>query len=170
MSDVKWTLNEHENPMTEEIEYTTSSIQKNDTGAVATIEGFCKKDQVLFHATLENASDPKVPLGFITSPYGGGIIGNKRVNDGSVLATSFPAEKWRNRITVSSLSFSHDAAEAAETTWRVLAEVETSHGTLYIKIPMFNDKVQKLIANCQHRYEVEKQRGERPDAPASHPM
>ena len=170
ISDVKWNLQEHTNPMTEEIEYTVSSTQMNDTGAAATVEGFCEKDQVPFQATLEDAHDPKTSLGFITSRFDGGIVGKKRINDGSVEPTSFPVEKWRNRITVSSLFFSHDAAEAAETTWRVMAEIETSRGTLYIKIPMFNGNVQKLIANCQHRYELEKQRGGHPDAPASQPM
>jgi len=169
-ADVKWTLREQANPMTEETEYTVLSTQMNDTGAVATVEGFCEKNQVSFQATLENAHDPNVSLGFITSRFDLGIIGKKRINDGSVEPTSFPAEKWRNRITVSNLSFTHDAAEAVETTWRVLAEIETSRGTLYIKIPMFNEKVQKLIANCQHRYQLEKQRGGHPDAPISQPM
>jgi hypothetical protein len=170
IGDVKWTLREHANPMTEEIDYTVLSTQMNDTGAAATVEGLCENDRVSFQATLENAHDPNVSLGFITSHFDNGIIGKKRINDGSVEPTSFPAEKWRNRITVSSLFFTHDAAEAAETTWRVLAEIETSRGTLYIKIPMFNENVQKLIANCQHRYELEKQRGGHPDAPMSQPI
>ena len=155
--------------MTEEIDYSASSIQTNGSGAVASVDGFCKSDQVLFQATLENDTDAKLPLGFLTSPYGGGIIGKKRVNDGAVLPTDFPTEKWRNRITVSTLAFAHEAAEAAETTWRVLAEIETSRGTLYVKIPMFNASVQKLISNCQHLYEREKQRGGRPDAPEFKP-
>jgi hypothetical protein len=86
-----------------------------------------------------------------------------------VLPTDFPAEKWRNRITVSTLAFTHDATEAAETTWRILAEIETSHGTLYVKIPLFNVSVQKLISNCQRLYEREKQQDGRPDAPESKP-
>jgi peptidoglycan hydrolase-like protein with peptidoglycan-binding domain len=169
VSDMKWTLNQHANPMTEEIDYSASSMQTNGSGAAASVDGFCRNDQVLFQATLENATDPKLPLGFITSPYGGGIVGKKRLNDGAVMPTEFPAEKWRNRITLSTLAFSHDAAEGAETTWRILAEIETSHGTLYVKIPMFNVSIQKLVSNCQQLYEREKQRGGRPDAPASRP-
>ncbi|QHP69450.1 peptidoglycan-binding protein [Bradyrhizobium sp. LCT2] len=170
LSDVKWTLREHINPMTEEMEYTVLSRQSNGTGAVANVEGFCERNQVPFQATLENDHDPAASLGFITSRFDNGIIGKKRINDGPVEPTSFPAEKWRNRITVASLIFTHDGPEVAETTWRVLAEIETSRGTLYIKIPMFNGNVQKLIANCQHRYEVEKRRGGHPDAPMSQPM
>ena len=85
-------------------------------------------------------------------------------------ADEFPGREMEEPNNRFEPLFSHDAAEAAETTWRVMAEIETSRGTLYIKIPMFNDNVQKLIANCQHRYELEKQRGGHPDAPASQPM
>jgi hypothetical protein len=63
----------------EEIEYTVLSTQKNDTAAVATVEGFCEKDRVSFQATLENAHDPNVSLGFITSRFDYvGIIGQNR--------------------------------------------------------------------------------------------
>ena len=88
-ADVKWTLREHANPMTEEIEYTVLSTQKNDTGgAVATVEGLCEKDRVSFQATLEDAHDPNVSLGFITSRFDHvGIIGKKRINDASVEPT-----------------------------------------------------------------------------------
>ncbi|MGY3489634.1 peptidoglycan hydrolase-like protein with peptidoglycan-binding domain [Bradyrhizobium sp. USDA 4011] len=170
VSDVKWTLREHMNPMTEEMEYTVLSRQTNGTGAVASVEGFCDRDHVPFQATLENDREPAASLGFITSRFDNGIVGKKRINDGSVESISFQAEKWRNRITVARLVFDHDGLEAAETTWRVLAEIETSRGTLYIKIPMFNENIQKLIANCQHQYEAEKQRGGHPDAPMSQPM
>jgi len=46
-----------------------------------------------------------------------------------------------------------------------LAEIETSEGTLYIKVPMFDSKIQKLITICKQRYEVEKRRQGLPNAP-----
>jgi hypothetical protein len=160
-----WSLTERLNPMTEENEYKVFSTQPNGSGAVASIEGACLKGQVIFQATLHDANDPTRPLGFITSA-GGAVVGNKRINDDPVVATTFPTVKWRNRIVVSTLSFSHDSAESADATWRTLAEVETSQGPLYIKIPMFNAKIQTLIANCQRQYELEKRRNGRRDAPA----
>src|SRR6266540_4295474 len=63
-------------------------------------------------------------------------------------------------------SFSHDIVESADTTWRALAEVETSQGTVYIKIPMFNAKIQTLVTNCQRQNELERRRNGRQDAPA----
>jgi peptidoglycan hydrolase-like protein with peptidoglycan-binding domain len=162
IGDLKWSLTERMNPMTEEIEYTASSTQPNGTGAVASIDGVCLKDRVVFQATLLDANDLKQPLGFPTSA--GGVVGNKRINDGAVFATTFPTGGWRNRIVVSTLSFSYDEAESADTTWRTLAEVETSQGTLYIKMAMFNAKIRTLITNCQRRYELEKRQNVRQDA------
>jgi hypothetical protein len=157
-------LTEHLNPMTEEKEYTVSSTQPNGSGAVANIKGACLKDHVVFQATLQDANDPKRPLAFITSTEGA-VVGNKRINDDPVFAATFPTVRWRNRIVVSTLSFSQESADSADTTWRALAEVETSQGTVYMKIPMFNAKIQTLITSCQRQHELEKRRNGRRDAP-----
>ena len=111
--------------------------------------------------------DSKIPLGFSKSSAGG-IIGNKRINDDSVFATNFPLDKWSNRIVVSRQSFRQDDPESADTTWRVLAEIETSRGTLYIKIPTLDAKIQKLIAACKRHYEIEKRRQGSPNNPLGH--
>jgi peptidoglycan hydrolase-like protein with peptidoglycan-binding domain len=79
IGDLKWSLTERMNPMTEENEYTVSSMQPNGTGAVASIDGVCLNDRVVFQATLLDANDLKQPLGFPTSA--GGVVGNKRIND-----------------------------------------------------------------------------------------
>jgi peptidoglycan hydrolase-like protein with peptidoglycan-binding domain len=157
VTDLKWSLQESTNPMTDEQDYVVSSAQTNGVGALAQVEGICSKNEVVFETTLHNSNDPKVPLGFGSSSSGG-IVGHKRINDDSMFAISFPRDKWQNRIVLSRLSFSSDDAESADTTWRVLTEIETSRGTLYIKIPMLDPKIQKLIANCKHRYEIEKRR------------
>lgn len=162
--DLKWSLLERIDPMTDEQDYTVSIKQANGTGALAAVDGVCLKGQVIFEATLHNADDLKVPLGFASSSEGG-IIGKKRINDGSVFATNFPRDKWQNRIVLSRLSFRNEDAESADVTWRVLAEIETSQGTLYIKVPMFDSKIQKLITTCKQRYEVEKRRQGLPNAP-----
>jgi peptidoglycan hydrolase-like protein with peptidoglycan-binding domain len=163
-SDLKWSLLERTNPMTDEQDYAVSSAQTNGAGALAEVDGLCSSGQVLFEATLHDASDSKVPLGFARSSAGG-IIGRKRINDDLVFATNFPLDKWGNRIVLSRLSFREDDAESADTTWRVLAEIETSQGTLYIKIPILDSNIQKLIAACKRQYEIEKRRQGPPNAP-----
>jgi hypothetical protein len=67
--------------MTEENEYTVYSTQPNGSGAVASIEGVCLRDRVVFLATLLDANDSKQPLGFLTSAGGVAVVGNKRIND-----------------------------------------------------------------------------------------
>ena len=150
LGDTKWSLAEKLNPMTDDTEYTVSSRQTNGTGALANVTGFCSKDRVMFEATLHSSED-KVPLSLANSSAGG-VVGNKRLNDGKVFATNFPIDKWRNRIILSRQSFEQDDPESADTTWRVLAEIETSGGTLYIKIPMMDEKIQKLVAACKRRH------------------
>jgi hypothetical protein len=158
-------MTERMNIMTEEKEYKVSSTQPNESGgAIASIEGVCQMNRVVFRATLHDANDPKQPLGIITSADGA-VVGSKRINDAPVFATTFPAVKWRNQIEVSTLSFSRDGAEPADTTWRTLARVETTQGPLVMQIAMFNPKIQTLIKSCQRQYELEKRRNGRQDAP-----
>ena len=157
VTDLKWSLLESDNPMTDEQDLVASSAQPNGTGAMAAVEATCSKNEVVFETTLHNVNDPKVPLGFASS-NSGGIPGRKRINDDSAFATNFPRDKFQNQIVLSRLSFRNDDVESADTTWRVLAEIETSRGTLYIKIPMFDPNIQRLIGNCKYRYEIEKRR------------
>jgi hypothetical protein len=66
---------------------------------------------------------------------------------------------------MSSLSFEQDDREAAETTWRVLGEVETSAGNLIIRIATFDTNIQKLIVECKKQYEMVRRLGNRRDIP-----
>jgi Putative peptidoglycan binding domain len=155
--DTEWSLDEKINPMTDDPDYTVTSIQQNEFGALAQVEGVCSGQQVVFEATLHDAKDRGVPLGLPRSTAAG-IIGNKRINDYMVFPTSFPVGRWSNKIIISRQSFSRDDPEATDTTRRVLAEVETSKGTLYIKVPMLDEQIQKLVVACKRRHEIEKKR------------
>jgi hypothetical protein len=141
---VKWSLSEQKNLMTDDIDYTVTTIQTNGKGAQASIEGTCQKPgRVVFSATLNDSSDRETPLGLPTFENMT-IVGNKRINDEPQFATSFQNDKFRNRIVVATLS-SLDPTESIETTWRVLAEVETSLGSMIIQIPLFDVNIQKLV-------------------------
>lgn len=139
-NDLNWSLAEKSNPMTDDKDYEVSSTQTNDTGAVALVQGRCVKDEVRFEAVLHDKSDPKVPLG-LPDASRGGLVGKKRINDAAAFATSFPLDKFSNRIILTQQSFRQDDPEGADTTWRVLAEIETSQGTLYIKVPTLDPKI-----------------------------
>jgi peptidoglycan hydrolase-like protein with peptidoglycan-binding domain len=91
-ASVKWSLSERKNLMTDDIDYTVTTIQTNGNGAQASIEGTCQKPgRVVFSATLNDSSDRETPLG------------NKRINDEPQFATSFQNDKFRNRIIVARL-------------------------------------------------------------------
>jgi hypothetical protein len=94
----------------------------------------------------------------------GYIAGNKRINDEPVFPTHFPTQKFRNNVVMSTLT-SLGASESIETTWRVLAGIETAHGRLIIQIPMFNASVQKLLVACGKQFENANNRRGFVDAP-----
>ena len=164
-ADFKWSLSETDDPMTDDKDYTVTSIQPNGKGAMAIIEGSCTKPgRVLFVATLQDASDPKSALAL--PDFGDSYIaGNKRINDEPVFPTHFPTQKFRNNLVISTL-ISLGAAESIETTWRVLAGIETARGRLIIQIPMFNPNIQKLLVACGKQFENANNRRGFVDAPS----
>jgi hypothetical protein len=166
-TDFKWSLSETDDPMTDDKEYTVTSTQPNGKGAVAIVEGKCAKPgRVAFVATLLDASDDKSPLALpdFNVEY---IAGMKRINDEPAFPTHFPTQKFRNNIVVSTL-ISLSATESIETTWRVLAEIETGRGRLIVQIPMFNANVQRLLVACGKQFENANNRRGFVDAPSVH--
>jgi peptidoglycan hydrolase-like protein with peptidoglycan-binding domain len=164
-AEFKWSLSETDDPMTDDKDYTVASTQPNGKGAVATIDGECAKPgRVAFVATLLDASDAKSPLALpdFNNEY---IAGMKRINDELAFPTHFPTQKFRNNVVVATL-ISLSAAESIETTWRVLAEIETGRGRLIVQIPMFNPNVQRLLVACGKQFENANNRRGFVDAPS----
>ena len=160
----KWSISEADNPMTDDKDYTVASEQANEKGAIAFVEGTCQKPgRVTFVATLQDALDPKSALG-LPDFQTGYIAGNKRINDNHQFPTRFPTQKFRNNILISTLT-SLAAEESIETTWRVLAEIETARGPIIIKIPTFDTNIQKLLVACGRQFENAKNRRGLVDAP-----
>jgi hypothetical protein len=144
--------------MTDDNDYTVTSIQPNGMGAQALIEGTCQRGgPAVFLATLTETGDQTVPLGLPTF-QNGVITGEKRVNDERVFPTAFHNDMFKNRIVVTTLS-SVDPAESIDTTWRVLAQVQTSRGPVVIKIPLFDSNIQKLLIACKKQQEITNRRG-----------
>ena len=164
-AEFKWSLSETDDPMTDDKDYTVASTQPNGKGAVATVEGECAKPgRVAFVATLLDASDAKSPLALpdFNNEY---IAGMKRINDEPAFPTHFPTQKFRNNVVVATL-ISLSATESIETTWRVLAEIETGRGRLIVQIPMFNANVQRLLVACGKQFENANNRRGFVDAPS----
>jgi hypothetical protein len=154
---VRWSVSERRNEMTDDYDYTVRSSQPNERGALAEVEGTCDRSgTTVFLATLSDARDPGAPLGF---PGAGesGIAGEKRINDDPPFAWRFPISQFRNSIVVSTLA-SMSASESMETTWRVLAEIQTTSGLVLIRIATFDPGVQKLLSACKKRAEFARRR------------
>jgi hypothetical protein len=150
--------------MTDYNDYAVTSVQPNGMGAQASIEGTCQKGgRAVFLATLNETGDQKAPLGLPTF-QNGAIVGEKRINDEHVFPTAFRNEMFKNRIVVATLS-SLEPTESIETTWRVLAQVETSRGPIFVTIPLFDSNIQKLLVACKKQGEIANRRGGFPDAP-----
>jgi peptidoglycan hydrolase-like protein with peptidoglycan-binding domain len=136
-ADSKWSLSEVDNPMIDDKDYTVTSVQLNGKGAVANIEGTCRRPgQVSFVATLGEIEEPNSPLG-LPDFAPGYVAGNERINDDPAFPTRFQTRKFRNTILLATLTSQH-TADSIETTWRVLAEVETARGRIIMQIPTFN--------------------------------
>ena len=112
--------------------------------------------RAVFLATLTDTGDPNAPLGLPTL-RNGAVVGEKRINDEPAFPTAFSNDKFNNRIVVATLS-SLDPAEPIETTWRVLARVETSRGPVFVSIPLFDSNIQKLLAACKKQGEIANRR------------
>jgi peptidoglycan hydrolase-like protein with peptidoglycan-binding domain len=153
----KWSLSETDNPMTDDKDYVVTSQQSNGKGVIAVVEGTCRKPgRVTFVATLQDAVDPKSALG-LPDFDNGYIAGNKRINDDPQFPTGFLTQKFRNSILISTLT-SLGADESIETTWRVLADIDTARGRIIIQIPTFDANVQKLLVACGRQFENIKNR------------
>jgi peptidoglycan hydrolase-like protein with peptidoglycan-binding domain len=160
----KWLLSETDNPMTDDKDYVVTSKQVNGTGVIAFVEGTCRKPgRVEFVATLQDALDPSTPLG-LPDFANGYIAGNKRINDEPQFPTRFSMQKFRNSLLISALT-SLAADEAIETTWRVLADIDTARGRMIIQIPTFDANVQKLLVACGRQFENAKNLRGLTDAP-----
>ena len=86
---VKWAVSEQKNLMTDDMDYTVTSIQRNGKGAEASIQGTCwKPARVVFLATLPDTGDHDAPLGLPTFENMT-TVGNKRINEGPCLPPAF---------------------------------------------------------------------------------
>jgi hypothetical protein len=168
-TETTWKLTTEKNEMTDAVELIASSDQSNGHGAAAKVTGMCVDGLMTFTALVtDEDGDPTIPLA------GGSrniVPGLRRVNDDRSEDHNFPMKDFQNQfilgILASSAKFkakSEAFSKAgfiqkyitintqwinADTSWRVLAQIETSSQSLLLKIPLFDSNVEKLAASCK---------------------
>jgi hypothetical protein len=165
-----WSSKAVENEM--EDDYVVESIQRNDKGAIAEVTGSCAEGRVEFLAGLHDGADRKSPLALPTLDPARKVVGGlKKVNDEAKADVEFPNDGFRNRVRIDSIGSVNSIErgdklpdESMETSWRVLAQIETSKGPLLIKVPMFESHVQGLVEYCKKQDEnIKRRNGQMPN-------
>ena len=152
-ADINWSISQQKNPMTDQIDVRVKSIQKNELGVIAEIDGKCLKPGVVEFSALVVDENGKPTLGF-PQYTGQAVVGTLRINSDPASQFRFLNEEFHNNFVILVLTGNGTAAQGnwnfqtAESTWRVLAEIQTNQGPVFIKIPLFEKNVRKLVEGC----------------------
>ena len=158
--------------MTDQTDITVESVQKNELGIVAEVQGYCKNREVAFSALIvDSEGKPSLTLPGLASignGLGNGIPVLYRVNDNAPYNTIIPSLEFSNKFQV--VIFADPGGKSdtpdntarllvamlgsniflkSSNTWRVMAELKTSNGAIIVKIPMFDAGIQELVQSCK---------------------
>jgi hypothetical protein len=162
--ETSWRLFTKQGDLTGKTEVAVRSLQKNEQGAFAEVEGACKNGYVVFSASLFD-SQSRATVTFPWSSDSSGtlfVATTARINDNppsTSIAMATPTSH-RNQITLAILFWTKlDPMELLRsnptmnieplaTTWRALVQFDTSMGTMLTKIPVYDESIQRLIKSC----------------------
>ena len=176
-SGTRWSLDQKIDPMTDKPDYKASSVQKNDEGAVAEIEARCAERGIISFTALVVDQDGKPTISFPNyNPSEHVLIGKRRFNGDDPQAAALVSDQFNNRFSIlfllgqpaqaqpdkgrqgnpveqiqllsKALQVGIVGAQKADETWRVLVQIETSRGSLILKIPTFERSIRKLVETC----------------------
>ena len=180
-SGTSWQISQQKNEMTDRVDVTVRSIQKNDAGAVTEIEGKCAEIGLVVFTALVVDGDGKPTVQFPS--HGQGILsGTRRINSDYAGPAIFTDEQFSNKFNIlvlvnNTLLASGDASnvggpqgpaeflkafqntataiklaatgpQAMDKTWRALIEFQSTMGDVFIRIPLFDSNIQKLVQSC----------------------
>jgi hypothetical protein len=179
LAETTWTTNKTYDEMTDETVVTVVSVQENDTGAAAEIDGTCSNGVVTFTATITDGSgqptvnlangtlaDDDVDSGAIFANVQdmirgmtgaiGYVQGELRINSQPENQNAFLLFEYNNTPQIAQLSIGGSPNNAfgfggkldLTTTWRILAELDTDHGPIIIKIPIYDPQVENFLQAC----------------------
>lgn len=158
-SGTSWSMEENQNEMTDHTDILVSSTQTNDLGAVAEVTGICaKKGYYRFTAKFVDRSGQPIDLVQSRTTFGGdALVEDVRVNDRPADQAVLSSVDYANVLLIADLTTDKAELESfwltqklsLEDAWRVLTEVKTDHGKILIKIPVYDDTIQRMIKSCK---------------------
>ena len=167
-SGTTWRVTRKKNQASDKVDVTVESVQKNEDGAYASVEGVCRNGTIVFFATLVDAAGA-ASLDFSDRVEGyRGIRTTYRVNDDNPSQKLIPQYQYSNRFFIVAFSGYKQRVEwldlgthfgidefllldspPLDTTWRVIVEINAAPKPIIIQIPIYDDNVQEFIRACQ---------------------
>jgi len=158
--ETTWDLETKKNEMTDNVDQSVRSVQRNENGVVADVKGFCDSGQVEFSALIvDKEGKPTIELPIVSGAFA--TSGLLRVNDEQPTQKVFrPEGNFRNELSIVRLSKSKDSTKesallfvssfnaGAAPVWRIYAQFETSSGSMLIKIPIYDGQIQRMVRSC----------------------
>jgi hypothetical protein len=162
-SGTTWRITRKKNATPDEVGVTVESVQKNEDGAFASVEGV-----IVFFATLVDAAGA-ASLDFSDRVDGyRGIRTTYRVNDEVPSQKLIPQYQYSNRFFIVAFSPYKQRVEwldlgahfgvdelllldspPLDTTWRIIVEINAAQKPIIIQLPIYDDNVQEFIRACK---------------------
>jgi hypothetical protein len=168
--ETSWRVLSKQDPMTDRVEVSVESMQRNEQGANAAVTGFCNLSspfagEVNFSALIVDDLGNGIDLPQAQSWLGHvGTGATVRINDFEPQERILPHKgNFTNELLIASLAKkdtkSTDAAGRAflnlayqtipvSDIWRIYVQFETSRQKILVKIPMYDPAIQKMISAC----------------------
>ncbi len=148
--ETSWKVVSKKNEMTDRVDVSALSIQQNEDGAVAEVTGYCDGAYVAFSALIvDSQGNPTLDLPQNLSLDE--ILGARasiRLNDHAPESKILlPKGNFRNELVIARLAKSPRGP--LSDTWRIYMQIDTSRGSVLVKIPIFNKAVQEMINSCR---------------------
>jgi hypothetical protein len=167
-SGTTWKIKRKKSEAPDKVDVTVESVQKNEDGAFASVEGVCRKGMIVFFATLvDKAGAASLDFSDRVDGYRG-IRTTYRVNDESPSQKLIPQYLYSNRFFIVAFSAYKQRVEwldlgthfgidelllldspPLDTTWRIIVEISAAQKPIIVQIPIYDDNIQELIQTCK---------------------
>jgi hypothetical protein len=165
-SHARWSIAQKQDPMTDQVDLTIRSVQRNDNGAVTEIIGKCIQPGLVTFSALVVDEDGKPTIDFPNYSDNTGLLsGRRRINNEPPDVGAFMSDQFHNLFFVLTLVDTEILSkkqpqgsniwvsslmnpQKVGTTWRALVEFESTKGAILIEIPLYDTNVRKVVDRC----------------------